>query len=99
MWQLSVRYPHREPVVRELPEPYTLEELRAALGVEGGQMLLTTHKAYPDQQYAVEQLEQLHNGASVTVAVRPADLCPAPLGSEPLQRCIKALPRSIAYTS
>jgi len=69
MWQLHVQYPNREPVFREIVVPQSLEELRAALGVESGQALLTAHQRHTEQQYVVEHLNQLHSGASVCVHV------------------------------
>jgi WD40 repeat protein len=69
IWRLLVRYPNCEPVLRDIPAPPSLEELHQALGVEGGQHLLTAHKRYPEQQYVVEHLDQLHDGASVSVHV------------------------------
>mmetsp|Transcript_37306 Transcript_37306/g.79234 ORF Transcript_37306/g.79234 Transcript_37306/m.79234 type:complete len:552 (+) Transcript_37306:64-1719(+) len=68
-WRLVVTYPNREPVQRDVPVPQSLEELRTALGVESGQTLLTAHKLHTDQHFVVERLEQLHNGAAVSVHV------------------------------
>jgi len=69
MWQLHVQYPNREPVFRDIVAPQSLEELRATLGVESGQALLTTHQRHTEQQYVVEHLDQLSSGASVCVHV------------------------------
>lgn len=69
MWRLHVQYPNREPVLREIVVPQSLEELRAALGVESGQALLTTHERHVEQQYVVEHLDQLRSGASVCIHV------------------------------
>jgi len=68
-WHLFVQLPNREQVEREIPVPLSLEELRTALGIESGQTLLTTHKRHPDQQYIVERLEQLDDGATIYVSV------------------------------
>jgi len=68
-WRLLVQYPNRDAVPREIPVPQSLEELSAALGVESGQTLLTTHERHQSQQYVVERLEQLHNNATVSVVV------------------------------
>mmetsp|Transcript_89409 Transcript_89409/g.208169 ORF Transcript_89409/g.208169 Transcript_89409/m.208169 type:complete len:538 (+) Transcript_89409:125-1738(+) len=68
-WRLLVQYPNKEPVHKEIPVPQSLEELRAALGVIGGQTLLTVHKQHKDQQYAVERLEQLQSGSFVCVHI------------------------------
>lgn len=68
-WRLLVQYPSREPAHREVPVPQSLEELRVALGVDGGQTLLTVHKQHADQQYVVERLEQLEDGAFVRIHV------------------------------
>lgn len=68
-WRLLVQYPNREQVYREVPVPQSLEDLRAALGVESGQTLLTSHKRHTDQQYAVERLDQLQNGSAISINV------------------------------
>lgn len=69
LWRLHVQYPNRDPVLREVAHPQSLEELRAALGVETGQALLTRHERHQEQQYVVEHLEQLQDGAAVCVHV------------------------------
>mmetsp|Transcript_117139 Transcript_117139/g.326344 ORF Transcript_117139/g.326344 Transcript_117139/m.326344 type:complete len:554 (-) Transcript_117139:82-1743(-) len=68
-WRLLVQYPNRDPVQRDIPVPQSLEELRAALGVEDGHTLLTVHQRHADQQYVVERLDQLQNGSFVCVHV------------------------------
>jgi len=68
-WRLSVQYPNRERVQREVPAPQSLEELRASLGIESGQTLLTAHKRHTDQNYVVERLDQLQSGAAISVHV------------------------------
>mmetsp|Transcript_47238 Transcript_47238/g.101115 ORF Transcript_47238/g.101115 Transcript_47238/m.101115 type:complete len:575 (+) Transcript_47238:113-1837(+) len=68
-WRLHVRYPNSDPVLSEIKAPQSLEELRARLGMESGQTLLTNHHRHIDQQYMVERLDQLFDGAEVAVQV------------------------------
>lgn len=68
-WRLLVQNPNREKVEHEVPVPESLEELRASLGIESGQTLLTSHARHKDQQIAVERLDQLQNDAIVSVSV------------------------------
>jgi len=68
-WRILVQYPSSEPVHRDVSIPQSLEELRATLGVDGGQTLLTVHKQHADQQYVVESVNQLEDGSFVRVHV------------------------------
>lgn len=49
--------------------PQTLEDLRSALGVDSGQLLLTNHLEHVDQQFVVERVDQLQTGAVLSVHV------------------------------
>eukprot|EP00928_Gymnodinium_smaydae_P085115 TRINITY_DN6843_c0_g1_i1.p1 TRINITY_DN6843_c0_g1~~TRINITY_DN6843_c0_g1_i1.p1 ORF type:complete len:547 (-),score=54.57 TRINITY_DN6843_c0_g1_i1:156-1796(-) len=66
-WGLTVCYPNREPAWKDLPAPQSLEDLREALGVSAGQVLLARHPWHSEQQFAVECLDQVSNGSTVHV--------------------------------
>lgn len=68
-WRLLVQYPNLEPVQREIPIPQSVDELRASLGLESGQTLLTSHRRHTDRQFAVERLDQLQNGSALVVSI------------------------------
>mmetsp|Transcript_19508 Transcript_19508/g.56750 ORF Transcript_19508/g.56750 Transcript_19508/m.56750 type:complete len:571 (-) Transcript_19508:141-1853(-) len=67
-WSLFVQYPNREPVLRDLLVPQSLAELREVLEVFDDQHLLV-NDLVTGLYVPVEQVGQLHDGASLQVAV------------------------------
>eukprot|EP00930_Biecheleria_cincta_P059695 TRINITY_DN45418_c0_g1_i1.p1 TRINITY_DN45418_c0_g1~~TRINITY_DN45418_c0_g1_i1.p1 ORF type:complete len:547 (-),score=63.00 TRINITY_DN45418_c0_g1_i1:170-1810(-) len=68
IWQLAVQYPNRDPVHKDVPAPVSLDDLRASLGVESDQLLLTPFHGGNDM-FTVERLDQLHSGATLRVHI------------------------------
>lgn len=64
-----MQYPHREQACVEVRAPRSLEELRAELRVREGQSLLVAHPRHPQQQFLVETLDQVFDGAALRVTV------------------------------
>lgn len=69
VWHFTLIHPKREAAQKELAMPQTLDEFRAAIGVESGQSLLVSHRRHRGQQLQVERVDQLYDGAVVTIHV------------------------------
>eukprot|EP00927_Polykrikos_kofoidii_P039644 TRINITY_DN3398_c0_g1_i5.p1 TRINITY_DN3398_c0_g1~~TRINITY_DN3398_c0_g1_i5.p1 ORF type:complete len:558 (+),score=96.82 TRINITY_DN3398_c0_g1_i5:119-1792(+) len=67
--RVTVCYPNREPVQQDLPAVQTLEDLHAALGLESEQTVMAHHDRHREQQFMVEQVDQLQSGATLSVIV------------------------------
>eukprot|EP00929_Paragymnodinium_shiwhaense_P080885 TRINITY_DN42225_c0_g1_i5.p1 TRINITY_DN42225_c0_g1~~TRINITY_DN42225_c0_g1_i5.p1 ORF type:complete len:595 (+),score=108.88 TRINITY_DN42225_c0_g1_i5:318-2102(+) len=69
LWSIFVQYPNRDQVLRELPPPQSLSELRDALEVFHDQHLLVCDRQAKGQYVLLERAEQLYDGASLRVTV------------------------------
>lgn len=67
IWRLSVQLPNCEPVIQEVLAPNSVEELCEALEVGDGEVLLATHRRHANQQFEVERVDQLYDGAAVEI--------------------------------
>lgn len=104
IWRLSVQLPNCEPVLREVLAPSSLEELCEALEVSDGEVLLATHRRHSKQQFLVERVDQLQDGAALEVRLverrifvsrppsarrRPVSWCPG-TSTEEIERLVAA---------